>query len=134
MIKPDGVARDLKKEIFFRLEQAGLKVESSLKVNVTKEMAADLYQPHLGKNFYPGLLNFITSGPVIACVVSGENAIRRTRELMGATDPLAAAQGTIRGDLREEVVTNKDGIIKNIVHGSDSAESAAREIPIFFNK
>lgn len=134
MIKPDGVARGLERTIFSLVGMAGLKIEMSKQITVTPEKAAELYKPHLGKKFYPGLIKFITSGPVVACVVSGENAIARLRELMGDTDPLAAAKGTIRGDLKEANVINEDGIIKNLVHGSDSAESAAREIAIFFNE
>jgi len=132
MIKPDGVARGLEKEIFTRLDAAQLKVESSKNVHLSSEEAAELYRPHLGKKFYPGLIKVITSGPVVACIVSGENAIARLREVMGDTDPLAAGKGTIRGDLREENVINEGGIIKNLVHGSDSPASAAREIAIFF--
>lgn len=132
MIKPDGVARGLEKEIFTRLDAAQLKVESSKNVHLSSEEAAELYRPHLEKKFYPGLIKFITSGPVVACIVSGGNAIARLREVMGDTDPLAAGKGTIRGDLREENVINEGGIIKNLVHGSDSPASAAREIAIFF--
>ena len=132
MVKPDGVSRGLTDEIFSRIKKAGLKVEAERKLVLTIEQAAKLYKPHLGKKFYPGLIKFVTSGPVLASIFSGENAIVRLREIMGATDPLAARPGTIRGDLREEVVVNKDGIIKNLVHGSDSPESASREIAIFF--
>jgi nucleoside-diphosphate kinase len=132
MIKPDGVARGHEHEIFARLGAAGLQVEVSQTRVLTAAEAAELYRPHLGKKFYPGLVKFITSGPVVASVVAGENAVDRLRELMGDTDPLAAARGTIRGDLREQEVLNEAGIIKNLVHGSDSPESAAREIAIFF--
>jgi nucleoside-diphosphate kinase len=132
MIKPDGVSRRLEKEIFSRVEKAGLKIELSKPLSLSAAEAAELYKPHLGKKFYPGLVKFITSGPVLACIVSGENAIARLRELMGDTDPLAAEPGTIRGDLREAEVINEDGIIKNLVHGSDSPASAARETAIFF--
>lgn len=133
LIKPDGVSRGLAGEIFSRVEKASLRVEAKKQLLLSPEQAAELYKPHLGKKFYPGLIKVITSGPVIACVVSGENAIARLRELMGDTDPLAASPGTIRGDLREEEVINEDGIIKNLVHGSDSRGSAEREIAIFFN-
>ncbi len=132
MIKPDGVARGLEKDIFSRLDAAGLKVEASKSIRLSIEEAAELYRPHLGKKFYPGLVKFITSGPAVACIVSGENAVARLRQMMGDTDPLAAEKGTVRGDLREEDVINEDGIIKNLVHGSDSPASAAREIAIFF--
>ncbi|OGB89665.1 nucleoside-diphosphate kinase [candidate division WOR-1 bacterium RIFCSPHIGHO2_01_FULL_53_15] len=132
MIKPDGVARGLENEIFKRVENAGLNVEVRQKMSLTAEQAAELYKPHLDKPFYPGLIKFITSGAVVACVVSGESAIGRLRALMGATDPMKAEAGTIRGDLREEIVLSEYGTIKNLVHGSDSPESAEREIAIFF--
>ena len=134
MIKPDGVARGLEENILSRVEAIGLKVLAKRKLSFSAAQAADLYIPHLGKKFYPGLVRFITSGPVLACKVSGDGAIRKLRELMGDTDPLAAAAGTIRGDLREEDVINEDGIIKNLVHGSDSPESASRELEILFKK
>lgn len=133
MVKPDGVARGLEYEIVLRVERAGLKVVRRKALSLSAGQAAELYRPHLGEKFYPGLIKFITSGPVIACVVEGENAISRLRELMGDTDPLAAARGTIRGDLREKEVINEDGIIKNLVHGSDAKESAEREMAIFFS-
>lgn len=133
MIKPDGIARGLEKTILSRIEKTGLQVEVSRTVALTPAEAADLYQPHAGKKFYPGLVKFITSGPVTVCRVAGDGAIGRLRQLMGDTDPLAAERGTIRGDLREPDVINEDGIIKNLIHGSDSPESAARELAIFFS-
>ena len=132
MIKPDGVARGLTEDIIKRVTEAGLAVEVKKQLTPTPEQAADLYQPHLGKKFYPGLIKFITSGPVVACRVSGESAISRLRALMGDTDPLAAERGTIRGDLKEMAVINEDGIIKNLVHGSDSPAAAVRETAVFF--
>lgn len=132
MIKPDGVARGLIEEIFNRVEMTGLKVAERRQLSVTPELAAELYLPHLGKSFYPGLIQFITSGPVVAAVIEGENCITRLRTVMGATEPDKAAPGTIRGDLREENFRTPLGTIKNLVHGSDSNESAEREIKIFF--
>lgn len=132
MIKPDAVARGLKNEIFSRIEHAGLSIPLSRLVTMAADDAAQLYQPHLGKNFYPGLIKFITSGPVFVCVVEGESAIVNLRTLMGDTDPRKAAKGTIRGDLREAEPVTADGTIKNLIHGSDSAESAQRELAIFF--
>jgi len=132
MIKPDGVARGLVDEIIKRVEQSGLKVVKKYKHQITNDQAADLYSPHLGKHFYGGLMDFISSGPVVCTLIEGENAIEKLRELMGATDPREAAKGTIRGDLREEIVTTKAGTIKNLVHGSDGPESAKRESAIFF--
>jgi len=134
MIKPDGVARGLENEIIKRVESAGLEITEKKKLSVDRETAADLYSSHLGKPFYPGLLNFITSAPVVAMVVSGENAILKIRGLMGATDPRQAAHGTIRGDLKEANIFTEDKTMKNIVHGSDSPESAKREINIFFGE
>jgi len=133
MVKPDGVARGLVEEIFKRVEESGLKIEVRKQILLTPEQAAELYQPHLGKSFYEGLIKFITSGPVVVSVVSGENAISRLRNLMGTTDPREAKAGTIRGDLKEEEVRTPEGIIKNLVHGSDSPESAQRELKIFFD-
>jgi len=132
MIKPDGVKRGLEKEIFARIEKAELAVVYTQTLLMTKEMAEQLYASHLGKDFYSGLIRFITFGPVIGCIVQGENAVAKIRELMGATDPRQAAAGTIRGDLKEVEVVNADGIIKNLVHGSDSPEAASRELSIFF--
>jgi nucleoside-diphosphate kinase len=132
MIKPDGVSRGLIETILKRVSDAGFKVEVMKQITLTQEQAAQLYQPHLGKKFYPGLVKFITSGPVLTCLVSGKNAISGLRALMGDTDPLAAERGTIRGDLKEPAVINEDGIIKNLVHGSDSPAAATRESAIFF--
>ncbi len=132
MVKPDGVSRGLEKEIFKRIEQAGLKVRQKKRLLLTQDQAADLYSPHIGKKFYPGLIKFITSGSAVVSLVEGENAIARLRELMGATDPREAEAGTVRADFKEENVMNSEGIIKNLVHGSDSPESAQREIAIFF--
>jgi nucleoside-diphosphate kinase len=132
MLKPDGTSRGLENDILNRIEQAGLKVVRQQRMKMAPAQAADLYSPHLGKKFYPGLLRFITSGEVVCGVVAGDQAITRLREVMGATDPDEAAAGTIRGDLKEGNVRNAEGIIKNLVHGSDSPESARREIAIFF--
>jgi nucleoside-diphosphate kinase len=119
-------------EIFARLKKADLKVETCQQLLLSARQAAELYQPHEGKDFYPGLIKFIISGAVMACVVTGENAIARLRQLMGDTDPTRAKAGSIRGDLREESVTDQNGIMKNMVHASDSPASSRREIAIFF--
>jgi nucleoside-diphosphate kinase len=132
MIKPDGVARGLVNEILNRVTQSGLKIVKQKKLSLSLEQAAQLYQPHYGKDFYNGLVSFITSGPVVSTVVEGEGAIVKIRELMGQTDPRQADKGTIRGDLHEENIFSPAGTMKNLVHGSDSPESAAREIAIFF--
>lgn len=125
MIKPDAVARGLVGKIVTRLEEVGLKIERMELGVVTAEQAAANYVEHQGKPFYDGLVDYITSGPVVKMVVSGENAVSVCRKLMGATNPADAAPGTIRGDF---------GLVMdaNIIHGSDSPESAEREIAIFF--
>ena len=108
-----------------RIERAGLVIERMELANVTPEQAAANYAEHEGKPFYNGLIEYITSGPVVKMVVSGEGAVKKMRTLMGATNPAEAAPGTIRGDF---------GLImdENVIHGSDSPESAEREIGIFF--
>jgi len=125
MIKPDGVARGLVGEVISRLERKGLRLERIRGLTITESLARTHYAEHVEKPFFPELLEFITSGPVIAMEWSGEDAVSVCRTLMGATDPRQAAPGTIRGDLGL-VVT------ENIVHGSDSPESASRELEIFF--
>jgi len=125
MIKPDAVARGLVGRIVQRLEDAGLKLERLELGSVTPQQAAANYAEHEGKPFYDGLVAYITSGPVVKMVVSGPNAVAVCRKLMGVTNPADAAPGTIRGDY---------GLIMdaNVIHGSDSPESAEREIAIFF--
>ena len=125
MIKPDAVSRGLIGRIVSRFEAAGLVLERMELGMVTPEQAAANYVEHVGKPFYDGLVSYITSGPVVKCVLSGPNAVSVCRKLMGATNPAEAAPGTIRGDF---------GLVMdaNIVHGSDSPESADREIAIFF--
>ncbi len=132
MIKPDGVGRGKVNEILARIEKNNLKVITKKQLQMTNELAADLYSPHLGRKFYDGLMSFITSSPVVCSVVEGEDAIAKVRQIMGATDPREAAAGSIRGDLKEENVLTPMGTIKNLVHGSDSPESAQREMAIFF--
>lgn len=134
MIKPDGVVRGVVDEIIKRVEVAGFKFAAKKQFAMPRALAEKLYVVHKNKHFYQGLVNFITSGPVVVSVVEGENVILSIRDLMGATDPRKADPGTIRGDLKEENVLNAEGIIKNIVHGSDSKSSADYEIPIFFDK
>ena len=121
MIKPDGVRNGHIGEIVNRFERAGLSIERM----VTDEQAKANYAEHEGKPFYDGLISYITSGPVVKMVVSGDGAVAKCRSLMGATNPAEAAPGTIRGDF---------GLImdENVIHGSDSPESAEREIGIFF--
>lgn len=132
MIKPDGVARGLVDDIKHRVASAGYTFAAEKIIQMEKGQAEKLYAVHQGKLFYPGLAAFIVSGKVFVSVVEGEGAILGIRELMGATDPRQALPGTIRGDLKEENVISALGTIKNVVHGSDSPESAKHEIAIFF--
>ncbi len=125
MVKPDGVARGLVGEVVGRFESKGLELCKMRMMTVDEDLARRHYAEHVDKGFFPELLAFITSGPVVAMEWSGEGAIGMARTLMGATNPADAAPGTIRGDLGT-VIT------ENIVHGSDGPESAARELAIFF--
>ncbi len=126
MIKPDAVARGLVGRIVARFEDVGLVIERLELGVVTPEQAAANYAEHVGKPFYAGLVEYITSGPVVKMVLSGPEAVAVVRKLMGVTNPKDAAPGTIRGDFGLTLDAN-------IVHGSDSPESAAREIAIFFS-
>ena len=132
MVKPDGVARGLVEEVKNRIKNAGFIIEESKSISVARDEAERLYLVHKGKSFYNGLVKSITSGPVFLMKLKKENAIVDLRSLMGATDPRKADPGTIRGDLKEENIFNEDGIIKNIIHGSDSQENARYEFKIFF--
>lgn len=125
MVKPDGVARGLVGEVISRFERKGLTLERIRRLTISEEMARTHYEEHLEKPFFPDLLEFITSGPVVAMEWSGENAISVCRTLMGATNPQEATPGTIRGDYGLMVT-------ENLVHGSDGPESAKRELEIFF--
>ena len=125
MVKPDGVQRGLCGEILSRFEKKGLKIVGLKFMVISKEVAENHYGEHKGKPFFPSLISYITSGPVFAMVWEGENAVTICRNMMGKTKPLESAPGTIRGDYC--LVTGL-----NIIHGSDSPESAAREIGIFF--
>ncbi len=125
MIKPDGVRRGLVGEVIGRLERKGLRLEQLRALTIDEEMARRHYAEHVDKPFFGDLLTFITSGAVVAMEWSGEGAVAVARTLMGATNPAEAGPGTIRGDFGLEVT-------ENIVHGSDSSESARRELTIFF--
>ena len=126
MIKPDAVARGLVGRIVSRFEEVGLSVERMELGMVTSEQAAANYAEHEGKPFYDGLVAYITSGPVVKMVLSGPEAVAVVRKLMGVTNPKDAAPGTIRGDFGLTLDAN-------VVHGSDSPQSAEREISIFFS-
>ena len=125
LLKPDTVQRGLMGDVLSRLERKGLRTVAIEQRTIDAEMADRHYAEHVGKDFYPRLRDFVTSGPLVALVVEGESAIDVVRILNGATDGRAAAPGTIRGDLS---LSNRE----NLVHGSDSAESAEREIALWF--
>lgn len=125
MVKPDGVARGLVGEVVGRLEHKRLTLVNMRMLTIDAELAGRHYAEHTEKPFFPELVSFITSGPVVAMEWSGENAVAVARNLMGVTNPVEAAPGTIRGDLALLIT-------ENIVHGSDSTASAARELNIFF--
>lgn len=125
LVKPDGVAKGLTGEIIARFERRGLTVAALKMQRLTRAKAETHYAEHKERPFFGDLIAFITSGPLVAMVVAGENAIKAVRAMMGPTNPADAAPGTIRGDFALNLQ-------KNIIHGSDSPASAAREIPIFF--
>lgn len=126
-VKPDGVQRGLIGEVISRFEKRGLKVVALKMLTVPISLAERHYGEHRGKPFFEGLVNFITSGPIVAMVLEGKNAIALARNVIGATNPLNSSPGSIRGDLAVDIG-------RNIVHGSDGAESAKREIGIFFQE
>ena len=124
-VKPDGVKRGLVGEILKRFETRGYKIIGLKMLNVTPEQAAAHYAEHVGKPFYDGLVKFITSAPIVAIALEGEDVVAQARRIMGATDPNKAEIGTIRADFGQMMS-------RNIVHGSDSVESAERELAIYF--
>jgi nucleoside-diphosphate kinase len=130
LIKPDGVARQLTGEIISRIEQKGYVVTGLKMLTPTIEQLAAHYAEHEGKPFYAPLLEFMSSGPVVAIRLEGDRVIEGFRSLAGATDPTTAAPGTIRGDLGRDW---GEKVQKNLVHGSDSVESATRELGIWFS-
>jgi nucleoside-diphosphate kinase len=125
LVKPDAFARSLTGEIIARFERKGLRLVAMRLLTMERELAQRHYAEHEGKPFYGELVDFITSGPLVAMVLEGESAVQAARQVIGATNPLEAAPGSIRGDLAIEVG-------KNMVHGSDSPESASREVGLFF--
>jgi len=129
-VKPDGVRRGLLGEVISRVEQKGYAITSMRMLNADHEILEKHYAEHEGKPFYEPLLEFMTSGPIVAMIAEGERVIEGFRSLAGTTDPTVAAPGSIRGDLARDVGSK---VVENIVHGSDSPESAEREIAIFFN-
>jgi nucleoside-diphosphate kinase len=125
LIKPDAFARSLSGEIIARFERKGLRLVAMNLMTMTRELAERHYAEHEGKGFYEELVTFITSGPLVAMVLEGDQAVVAARQVIGATNPLEATTGSIRGDYAIEVG-------QNMVHGSDSPESAAREVALFF--
>ena len=125
IVKPDAVAKNVVGEIYSRFEKAGLQIIAAKMLRLSREQAEGFYAEHKGRPFFPALVDFMTSGPVTVQVLEGEGAILKTRELMGATNPKEAEAGTIRADFAESIDANA-------VHGSDSEQSAAREIAYFF--
>jgi nucleoside-diphosphate kinase len=129
LVKPDGVRRGLVGEVISRVETKGYAIEALRMLNADRVILEKHYAEHIGKPFYEPLVEFMMSGPIVAMVASGNRVIEGFRSLAGVTDPTVAAPGTIRGDLARDQGTK---VVQNIVHGSDSPESAAREIEIFF--
>ncbi|MGD2200027.1 MAG: nucleoside-diphosphate kinase [Candidatus Bathyarchaeota archaeon] len=127
MIKPDGVQRGLIGEIISRFERLGLKVVAMKILEVSRDQAERHYAVHKGKPFYDGLIRYITSGPVVAIVVEGWDAVKHARKIIGATDPKEATPGSIRGDLGLDIQ-------RNIVHAGDSPQNAKEEYSIYFNE
>ena len=129
LVKPDGVARSLVGEVVNRIENKGYQIVGLKMITPTREILAKHYAEHEGKPFYEPLIEFMLSGPIVAMIAQGNRVIEGFRKLAGTTDPTTAEPGTIRGDLARDQGTK---VVQNIVHGSDSPESAAREIAIFF--
>ena len=126
LLKPDAIQRGLAGEIIGRIERRGLQLAAAKLIQIDEALANRHYAEHVGKPFFDGLVDFITSGPVMAMVVEGVNAVEAVRSTMGSTNPQDAAPGTIRGDLAVSIGMN-------LIHGSDSEESAVREIGLFFS-
>lgn len=125
LVKPDGVKKKVCGEVISRFEKKGLSIEAIRMETISQELAKKHYAVHEGKPFFDGLIKFITSGPLLAMVISGENAIAAVRQINGATNPIEAVPGSIRGDFATS-------IDENIVHASDAPETAAQEIALWF--
>jgi nucleoside-diphosphate kinase len=126
IVKPDGVSRNLIGNVYQRFERAGLRIVAARMLQLSQQQAELFYEVHKERPFYKDLVRYMTSGPVIAQVLEGEGAIAANREIMGATDPKKAAAGSIRADLAQSIE-------RNVVHGSDAPDTAAREIAFFFS-
>ena len=129
LVKPDGVRRGLVGEVISRIESKGYQITDLKLMNPTRALLEEHYAEHKGKPFFEPLVEFMLSGPIVAMIAEGQRVIEGFRSLAGATDPTVAAPGTIRGDLARDQGTK---VVQNLVHGSDSPESANREIAIFF--
>jgi nucleoside-diphosphate kinase len=129
LVKPDGVRRGLVGQVISRIESKGYQITDLKLMNATRALLEEHYAEHKGKPFFEPLVEFMLSGPIVAMVAEGERVIEGFRSLAGVTDPTVAAPGTIRGDLARDQGTK---VVQNLVHGSDSTESANREIAIFF--
>jgi nucleoside-diphosphate kinase len=127
LVKPDAFARNLTGEIIARFERKGLRLAALNKLTMTRELAERHYAEHVGKPFFDELVEFITSGPLVSMVLEGDQAIAAARQVIGATNPIEASPGSIRGDFATAVG-------QNMVHGSDAPESAAREVALFFGQ
>lgn len=125
IVKPDGVRKNVIGDVYRRFEKAGLRIVAARMTRLSQAQAEGFYAVHRERPFFPDLVSYMTSGPVIVQVLEGENAVAKHREIMGATDPKKAAPGTIRADLAESIE-------QNVVHGSDSLDNAAREVAYFF--
>ena len=125
LVKPDAVERGLSGAVLARIEKEGLKLIALKMIQMSRALAERHYAVHNGKPFFPGLINYITSGPIVAAIFEGDDAINRIRNIMGKTDPAKAEPGTIRRDFGLDIE-------KNVIHGSDSAKTAAIEIALFF--
>ncbi len=135
IIKPDGVRRHLSEKIVERYTKEGLKVVAHKKLKADKELLTEHYSAHIGKPFFEGLLKFMSSGPVVAYVLEGQNAVKKVRRITGATDPSKAEKGTVRGDLgtdSAEKANAEDRSIENLVHASGTLEEAEKEIKLWF--
>ena len=126
IVKPDGIKKNIVGEVVSRYERAGMRIAGIRMLTLTRRQAEGFYEVHKDKPFYPSLIDFMVSGPVVVMVVEGKDSIKKVRELMGATNPADAAEGTIRKEFA-------DSIESNIVHGSDAPETAAFEVAYFFN-
>ncbi|MFP6679245.1 MAG: nucleoside-diphosphate kinase [Dehalococcoidia bacterium] len=127
LVKPDGVQRGIAGVVISRLEATGLRIAGMKLLQISDELAASHYGEHVGKPFYPGLVGFITSGPVVAICLEGPNAISISRKVMGSTNPAEATPGTVRGDLAIDIG-------RNVIHGSANEEDAAREVALYFGE